>query len=61
VTRSGLDFVGVQGGEGAALRSIVPGAITVLDGVEMVEVLSGLSAGDVVVPASEVGGEVGHE
>ncbi|MCU0902693.1 MAG: efflux RND transporter periplasmic adaptor subunit [Tabrizicola sp.] len=61
VTRSGLDFVGVQGADGAALRSIVPGAVTVVDGVEMVEVLSGLNAGDVVVPASDVGGEVGHE
>ncbi|HLQ18800.1 MAG TPA: efflux transporter periplasmic adaptor subunit, partial [Tabrizicola sp.] len=57
VTRSGLDFVGVEGAGGAGLRSIVPGVVTVVDGVEMVEVISGLSAGDVVVPASEVGGE----
>jgi RND family efflux transporter MFP subunit len=61
VTRAGLDFVGVQGAEGAALRSIVPGEVRVVGGVEMVEVISGLSAGDVVVPASEVSGEVGHE
>ena len=27
VTRSGLDFVGVQGAEGAVLRSIVPGVV----------------------------------
>jgi hypothetical protein len=32
-----------------------------VDGVEMVEVLSGLVAGDVVVPASSVSGGVGHE
>ncbi|HEU0054983.1 MAG TPA: hypothetical protein VFQ39_17475, partial [Longimicrobium sp.] len=57
VTRSGLDFVGVEGAGGVGLRSIVPGVVTVVDGVEMVEVISGLSAGDVVVPASEVGGE----
>lgn len=57
VTRSGLDFVGVQGADGAGLRSIVPGAVTVVDGVEMVEVISGLSAGDVVVPATEVRSE----
>lgn len=57
MTRAGLDFVGVQGAGGAALRSIVPGAVRVVDGVEMVEVISGLSAGDVVVPASEVGHE----
>lgn len=55
VTRAGLDFIGVQGADGAALRSIVPGAVTVVDGVEMVEVISGLAAGDLVVPVSEVG------
>lgn len=57
VTRAGLDFVGVQGAGGAGLRSIVPGAAQLVDGVEMVEVISGLSAGDVVVPASEVSHE----
>ncbi len=57
VTRAGLDFVGVQRADGAALRTIVPGEAQVVDGVEMVEVISGLSAGDVVVPASEVGHE----
>lgn len=57
VTRAGLDFIGVQGAGGAGLRSIVPGAVQVVDGVEMVEVISGLSAGDVVVPAAEVGHE----
>lgn len=57
VTRAGLDFVGVQGADGAALRTIVPGEAQVVDGVEMVEVISGLSAGDVVVPASGVGHE----
>lgn len=54
VTRSGLDFVGVQTAGGAVLRSIVPGERQVIDDVAMVEVLSGLSAGDVVVPATEV-------
>ena len=57
VTRAGLDFVGVQGADGAAMRIILPGEAQVVDGVEMVEVISGLSAGDVVVPASEVGHE----
>lgn len=54
VTRSGLDFVGVQGAGGTTLRTIVPGAVQVVGGVEMVEVISGLVAGDVVVPAAEV-------
>jgi hypothetical protein len=31
--------------------------VQLVDGVEMVEVISGLLAGDVVVPASEVGHE----
>lgn len=61
VTRAGLDFVGVRGAEGPALRSIVPGEKQVVDGVEMVEVISGLAAGDVVVPAADVAAEVGHD
>jgi RND family efflux transporter MFP subunit len=57
VTRTGLDFVGIQTGEGVVLRSIVPGATHLIDGVPMVEVISGLKAGDVVVPATEVNHE----
>jgi RND family efflux transporter MFP subunit len=60
VTRAGLDFVGLQAAEGAALRSIVPGEVHQIDGVAMVEVISGLVAGDVVVPAPELA-EVGHD
>jgi RND family efflux transporter MFP subunit len=61
VTRAGLDFVAVQGTDGAALRSIVPGEVQLVAGVEMVEAISGLRAGDVVVPVADVTGEVGHE
>lgn len=57
LTRAGLDFIGVQGAAGPSLRSIVPGEGQVIDGVEMVEVISGLQSGDVVLPASEVGHE----
>lgn len=57
VTRAGLDFVGVKGAGGVALRVVVPGEVRVVDGIEMVEVISGLAAGDVVVPAAEVGRE----
>jgi RND family efflux transporter MFP subunit len=45
-TRQGLDFVNVKG-EGA--RVVVPGGARQIDGVAMVEILSGLKAGDVVV------------
>ncbi len=55
VTRSGLDFVGIKTNDAVALRSIVPGTAHVIDGAAMVEVLSGLLPGDVVVPAEEAG------
>jgi RND family efflux transporter MFP subunit len=54
VTRTGLDFVGVRTGDRVALRSIVPGGIHMVDGVAMVEVITGLAVGDVIVPISEV-------
>lgn len=57
VTRSGLDFVGLARSGSAGLRSVILGERHEVDGVEMVEVLSGLVAGDIVVPASEVGHE----
>ena len=49
-TRAGLDFIRIRTAGGTVLRSIVPGATHVIDGAEMVEVVSGLVAGDVVVP-----------
>ena len=45
----GLDFVGVQGASGPMQRSVVPGEHQTVGGVDMVEILSGLEAGDVVV------------
>lgn len=54
VTRTGLDFVGLQTADGIALRSIVPGEVHQIDGIAMVEVITGLVAGDIVVPATEV-------
>ena len=53
VTRMGLDFVSVKQGDHAALRAIVPGEHHVIEGRAMVEVLSGLREGEVLVPASE--------
>jgi RND family efflux transporter MFP subunit len=46
---AGLDFVSVQGVAGPVQRSVVPGEHQVVDGVEMVEILSGLEAGDHVL------------
>jgi RND family efflux transporter MFP subunit len=43
-TRSGLDFVATTTG----LRAVVPGQRHMVDGVVMVEILSGLQAGDVL-------------
>ena len=45
----GLDFVGVQGASGPMQRSVVPGEHQTVGGVDMVEILSGLEAGDVVM------------
>jgi RND family efflux transporter MFP subunit len=60
-TRAGLDFVGIQTDRGIALRSIVPGRTHTVNGVPMVEVISGLRAGDVVVPAADVASEASHD
>ena len=50
---SGLDFVGVAGPDGAVARTVVLGQSHVIDGTDMIEVMSGLVAGDVLVPADE--------
>lgn len=57
VTRGGVDFVGI---EGVGLRAVVPGARVSIEGAAMVEVLTGLQAGDVVM-ADAAAAEVGHE
>ena len=48
-TRSGLDFVATTTG----LRAVVPGQRHTVDGVAMVEILSGLQAGDVLEGAAQ--------
>ncbi len=53
-TRMGLDFVTVQQGDHRALRTIVPGQHHRIDGVDMVEVLSGLQAGEIITPSAPV-------
>lgn len=58
VTRGGLDFVAI---EGAGLRAVVPGAHVTVEGAAMVEVLTGLKAGDAVLAVAPEAGEVGHE
>lgn len=54
VNRGGLDFVTVKGAAGPVARAVVPGEGQVIGGTPMVEVLSGLRAGDVL-------SEAGHE
>lgn len=53
VTRTGLDFVEVAGPEGPVLRTVVLGQRQTVEGTPMVEVLSGLVAGDRVVTGHE--------
>lgn len=49
--KAGLDFVTVQGGSAPVQRSVVPGEHQDIGGIAMVEILSGLMAGDVLVAA----------
>lgn len=48
-TISGLDFVTIRQGDTTVQRAVVLGGQESRDGVDMVEVLTGLTAGDVVV------------
>ena len=51
-TRMGLDFVTVQGADGAPVqRTVIPGAHSLHDGTAVVEILSGLSGGETLVEA----------
>ncbi len=47
--QGGLDFVATTGG----LRTVVPGETHVIDGAPMIEILSGLVAGDVLAKGSK--------
>lgn len=51
--QSGLDFVVTQGPDGPVERAVVLGQRHVVDGAEMVEVISGLRAGDVLGASHE--------
>lgn len=53
ITRTGLDFVEVASPDGTVLRTVVLGQRQTLDGAAMIEVLSGLEAGDRVVTGHE--------
>ncbi|MGO4914815.1 efflux RND transporter periplasmic adaptor subunit [Pseudogemmobacter sp. W21_MBD1_M6] len=53
ITRSGLDFVATTGPDGPAERTVILGDRHVIDGAEMVEVVTGLTAGATVVIPNE--------
>lgn len=59
VTQSGLDFVQTVDGAGHALRAVVPGQRMTTPEGEMVEILSGLVAGDRIetTPVTDAGHE----
>lgn len=54
-TQSGLDFVAVRSGDHTVMRAVVPGQQREIEGRVMVEIISGLTAGDDVVEGA------GHE
>lgn len=61
VTRAGLDFVAI---DGAGLRAVVPGTHEMIDGQPMVEILSGLRAGDRIrtqAPEAPAAEEASHD
>ena len=60
-TRSGLDFVAVKSGDMVSLGSVVPGQRQQVDGVEQVEILSGLQAGDVILSDMPAAGVSANE
>lgn len=45
-TQSGLDFVAVRLGDRTVMRAVVPGQRQEIDGKPMIEIISGLAAGD---------------
>lgn len=57
VTRGGLDFVPVQEARGMVLRAVVPGVRQTEAEGGQVEILSGLVAGDVILPVPAQPGE----
>lgn len=63
MSRAGLDFVQVDSAAGPALRTVVPGQPRATADGPMVEILSGLVAGDHVVtdPAPTTGAGADHE
>lgn len=48
-TRSGLDFVSVERDDATVERVVVPGERLTVDGIEQVEILSGLAPGETVL------------
>lgn len=53
VTRFGLDYVAIRLGEKVVMRNVVTGHKARIDGVDLIEILSGLEAGDIVAADHE--------
>ncbi|MEO8531883.1 MAG: efflux RND transporter periplasmic adaptor subunit [Deltaproteobacteria bacterium] len=53
VTRAGLDFIALDTPDGVVLRSVVPGQHQMINGTEMIEIISGLRLGDSIMPSGE--------
>ncbi|MDR9484872.1 MULTISPECIES: efflux RND transporter periplasmic adaptor subunit [Sediminimonas] len=53
ITRAGLDYVEVTEGDETILRSVLPGQRHVIEGRDMVEIVTGVRAGEKVVVGDE--------
>jgi RND family efflux transporter MFP subunit len=53
ITRSGLDFVEITTADGPVDRTVVAGQHHTINGADMIEILSGLAAGDTLVTGNE--------
>lgn len=60
-TTAGLDFVLAASAEGPRRRAVVPGQRQTIDGIETVEILTGLQAGDTIETDAAAVAEASHE
>jgi len=61
LTRNGLDFVAIEGADGPSLQLVVPGQTVEQEGKPMVEILTGLAAGDRILTQAPTDQGASHD